>query len=286
MILVIEMNINLEYYKIFYYIAKNKNITKAATELNISQPAISRMLKTLENQLNCVLFIRQKRGVILTKEGKELYNQISNNIFEIINAENNFKKITKNHSIKICTDSNILNYLIYNNKININELNSNIIFYDINGLSNGFNSLNNSLINNLIDCAIITENNNFKFDESLEFKKIADLHICLASFNDFEEISNINNCTFILQDKNSRFGNITNNYIEKSHLNFNKSIVVDNYENILPLLQLENTVGFIIKELIPNNIKFNIISKEDDFPTIPIGILYNKNNKNLIDRLI
>ena len=280
------MNINLEYYKIFYYIAKNKNITKAANELNISQPAISRMLKTLESQLNCILFIRQKKGVILTKEGKELYNQISNNIFEIINTENNFKKITKNYSIKICTDSNILNYLIYNKKIDINKLDSNIVFYDINGLPNGFNSLNDSLVNNLIECAIITENNNFKFDESLEFKKIADLHICLASFNNFEEISDINNCAFILQDKNSRFGNIVNNYIEKNNINFNKSIVVDNYENILPFLQLKNTAGFIIKELVPNNTKFDIISKEDHFPTIPIGILYNKNNKNLIDRLI
>ena len=46
------MNINFEYYKVFYIIAKNRNITKAANELNITQPSISRMLKTMEEQMN------------------------------------------------------------------------------------------------------------------------------------------------------------------------------------------------------------------------------------------
>ena len=54
-----RVNINFEYYKVFYVIAKNKNITKAANELNISQPAISRMLKTMEDQMNTKLFIRK-----------------------------------------------------------------------------------------------------------------------------------------------------------------------------------------------------------------------------------
>ena len=39
------MNINLELYKTFYYVAKNENISRAANELAISQPAISRQLK-------------------------------------------------------------------------------------------------------------------------------------------------------------------------------------------------------------------------------------------------
>ena len=107
------MNINFEYYKVFYIIAKNKNITKAADELNISQPAISRMLKTMEEQLNTKLFIRKTKGVILTQEGNELYNLISNEVSNIINAENNFSKLINDKSIKIATNKSILNcYLI------------------------------------------------------------------------------------------------------------------------------------------------------------------------------
>ena len=41
------MNIDLELYKFFYAVAKNKNMTKASEELHISQPAISQSIKKL-----------------------------------------------------------------------------------------------------------------------------------------------------------------------------------------------------------------------------------------------
>ena len=41
------MDINLEYYKIFYYVGKKKSITLAAEELAISQPAVSQAIKHL-----------------------------------------------------------------------------------------------------------------------------------------------------------------------------------------------------------------------------------------------
>lgn len=53
--------INLELYKIFYVVAVNKNITKASLELNISQPAVTKHIKNLEEQLNVVLFNRTRK---------------------------------------------------------------------------------------------------------------------------------------------------------------------------------------------------------------------------------
>ena len=64
------MNINLELYKIFYYVAKNKSITRAANELLISQPAISKSIKTLETQMGEKLFIRKSKGVELSEKEK------------------------------------------------------------------------------------------------------------------------------------------------------------------------------------------------------------------------
>ena len=71
------MNISFEYYRIFYVVAKYGNITKAADELMISQPAISKCIKHLEEQLGGQLFIRTKRGVILTDEAKEFYKNVN-----------------------------------------------------------------------------------------------------------------------------------------------------------------------------------------------------------------
>ena len=70
------MNINFELYKVFYYVANAKSISKGAENLNISQPAVTQSIKTLEDELNGKLFIRTPKGVILTHEGEILYNYI------------------------------------------------------------------------------------------------------------------------------------------------------------------------------------------------------------------
>lgn len=71
------MDINFEYYKIFYIVAKYGNITKAAAALGSNQPNVTRIMKLLESQLNCTLFIRGARGVSLTEEGERLYSHVA-----------------------------------------------------------------------------------------------------------------------------------------------------------------------------------------------------------------
>lgn len=77
------MLVNYEYYKIFYYVAKYQNFTRAAVELDNNQPNISRSVKNLENTLGCVLFSRTSRGVKLTPEGETLYSHIVPAILQI-----------------------------------------------------------------------------------------------------------------------------------------------------------------------------------------------------------
>ena len=81
------MYVDWEYYKIFYYVAKYQNFTKAARVLGNNQPNITHMMNKLENQLHCVLFIRSNRGVTLTPEGETLYARISSAAVQIQDAE-------------------------------------------------------------------------------------------------------------------------------------------------------------------------------------------------------
>lgn len=67
---------NLEYYKVFYYVAKNESVTKAANELAISQPAVSQALKQLERNLGVELFYRASKGIRLTGEGQLLFSYV------------------------------------------------------------------------------------------------------------------------------------------------------------------------------------------------------------------
>lgn len=71
------MNINFDYYKIFYYVAKCGNFTQAANLLMNNQPNITRTIRNLENALGCSLFMRTNRGVTLTPEGEALFAHIA-----------------------------------------------------------------------------------------------------------------------------------------------------------------------------------------------------------------
>lgn len=58
--------------KYFLAVARYGNITRAAEELHLTQPTLSRQLNELENELGRQLFIRGKRKVMLTEEGEFL----------------------------------------------------------------------------------------------------------------------------------------------------------------------------------------------------------------------
>ncbi len=265
------MNINFEYYKVFYVIAKNKNITKAANELNISQPAISRMLKTMEDQINTKLFIRKTKGVILTNEGKELYRLIADNIDNIMKSEISFSKIINNKTLKIAGNKSYINYLIANNKLD-NIFNSDLSINIID--TNNFDLLNSQLSSNLIDFAFISEPNNYKFNDELVFKALNEFHLVYASKkSDNKSIVIFNNKKFI---------DLSKIYLQSKNISADKFIQVDDYDSIYPLIFNGYANGFLIKEYINSyleNKEYSKINISDDLSTIKIGIIYNVNNE-------
>ncbi len=87
------MNINLEYYKIFYYVAKLGSITGAAKELCLSQPAVSQAVRQLEDNLGVQVFVRRSKGVALTAEGETLYSYVSKGYEQILLGESKLKEM-------------------------------------------------------------------------------------------------------------------------------------------------------------------------------------------------
>ncbi len=87
------MNIDLEYYKIFYHVAKAGSFTKAGEELCISQPAVSQAIKLLETNMGSRLFIRVPKGVKLTPEGEVLFSYVQRGYEYILLGEEQFHKM-------------------------------------------------------------------------------------------------------------------------------------------------------------------------------------------------
>ena len=108
------MNIDLEYYRIFYHVAKAGSFTQAGEELCISQPAVSQAIKLLETNLGSRLFIRVPKGVKLTPEGEVLYNYVQRGYEYILLGENKFKKMLdlENGEIRIGASDMTLQYYL------------------------------------------------------------------------------------------------------------------------------------------------------------------------------
>ena len=64
------LNVNQDYYRLFYYVCRYRSLTKAANILQMSQPNMTRGLNRLEAQLGCKLLVRSTRGVTLTPEAR------------------------------------------------------------------------------------------------------------------------------------------------------------------------------------------------------------------------
>lgn len=81
------MNVNFEYYRIFYYVARYENFTKAAQALGSNQPNVTRAMNRLEDECGCLLFVRTNRGIRLTPEGTQLYQHVKAAMAQLQQAE-------------------------------------------------------------------------------------------------------------------------------------------------------------------------------------------------------
>lgn len=109
------MNTDLELYRVFCEVVKYKNISKTAESMYVSQSAITQSIQKLESMLGGKVFYRNKNGVELTEEGKNLYEYIKDSIETMNNAENIFSKyITlEKGKIRIGGGNSLLSSLIF-----------------------------------------------------------------------------------------------------------------------------------------------------------------------------
>ncbi len=109
-----EVESTLSSYRIFNAVAEAGNLSKAAKELFISQPAISKAVSKLEQSLSVKLFTRNSRGVKLTEEGALLYEYTCSAFESLRQGEESIRKIHTlgMGNIKIGVSTTLCKYLL------------------------------------------------------------------------------------------------------------------------------------------------------------------------------
>ncbi len=278
------MNINFEYYKVFYNVAKNRNITKTANDLMISQPAISKSIKNLEEQLGCVLFTRGKAGVALTEEGNILFNEIKNAI-EIMNtAEEKIEEINN-------LDRGVLNIGINNTLAQkyllpyLNEFTKKYPNIKIRILTGPPLEFMNMAKNSLIDIIIL--HLPYEIPSIFETVKLKEIHDVFVASNEYDylkdkkiSLSELNNYPLILLAKGSNGRYHLDRLCANKDVSLSAKFELASYSLVTEFIKAGTGIGVLTKEFIKKEINDGRLFPLDvdfELPHRHIGAIYLKN---------
>ena len=280
------MNIDFELYRVFYTVANNGNITKASEELNISQPAISKSIKNLEEQLGGNLFVRTKRGVILTEEGKEFYSYIKQAIEYINNAENKFTELVNLETgcIKIGVSATLTKEFLLPYLEKFHEIFPKI---DIQIITNISSELLPKLRNGLIDIVILNlVRENYGNDiDIIKCKKINDCFVVNQKYLDLVNkdlsIKDLNKYPLILQAKGSNTREFLDNFASSYDIVLKPNMELASYSLVLEFAKIGLGIGYVTKDYIKKELKNNELYElkiKEKIPSRYIGIALSKNH--------
>lgn len=274
------MNINLDLYRIFYVIAKSGSISAAAETLFISQPAITFQIKKLEDQLGISLFTRTKHGVILTDEGKVLFDYVKNGIESIINGENALSNLKNLESgiIRIGASTTVCRHVVMPYLEIFHELYPKIDIQIVNNLtSNLLKDLRNGNLDILFLNMPMDENKDLKI---IPITDVQDIFVGNKKYYDLTNgklnLNNLNSFPLIFQKLPSNTRAYLNNYLKKNNVNLKPQLEVVSYNLIMDLVKAGFGIGYATKEFIKPELDNKILYEIEITPTIPkrfIGIV-------------
>lgn len=280
------MNQNLSSYRIFYTVANTGNISKAAKELYISQPAISKSIQKLEEGLGCQLFSRSSRGVMLTEEGTLLYSHVRS-AFETLDAGE--EKLRRSIELgighlKIGVSSTLCKYML------IPYLKEFIKRYPHINISISCQSTYqtlNLLEDNKIDVGLIGNPGNIK---NIQFSPLSDIEDIFVATKDYVRNLNLRgvtseqllaNSTLMLLNKENITRQYIDNYFQENHFQVKDSLEISSMDLLIDFAKVGVGVACVIKEFVSHELEDGtLIEIPHDFtlPKRQVGFAYNSSN--------
>lgn len=279
------MEQNLSQYRIFYAVAKAGNISKAAKELYISQPAISKSISKLEDSLNTTLFTRNSRGVQLTEEGQVLFEHTQAAFEELNMGEQELKRIREFNlgHIRIGVSNTLCRFIM------VTYLKGFIEKYPHIKITIESQSTTHTLAmleQQRIDIGLIAEP---KPQKNLVFLPVMDIEDIFAATPSYLEnlrlregadadVFQVGN--IMLLDKNNITRNYIDDYMTLSHITANNLLEVTTMDLLIEFARIGLGIGCVIREFIKEDLdNGRLVQLELDTPIHKrtIGFAYHSN---------
>lgn len=266
---------SLSCYRIFDTVARTKNISKAAKELYISQPAISKSIQKLEESMNCELFRRSSRGVILTEEGELLYSYVKVAFETLALGEDKLKnsiELGVGH-LKIGVSSTLCKYML------LPYLKEFIKKYPHINISIACQSTNETLRlleENKIDIGLIGKPDNLKNIDFHFLTEIKDIFVATKDYlrnlkaRGVKESQILQNSTLMLLDKNNMTRQYIDDYLQENQIIVQNSIDISSMDLLIEFAKISVGVACVIKEFVTEELE------DGSLIEIPLGFPIHK----------
>lgn len=251
----------LSLYHIFAAVAEAESISKAAKDLYISQPAVSKSIQKLEETLNTQLLIRQSRGVELTQEGQLLYGYIHNAFESITAGENTLKHIQElgiGH-IKIGVSSTLCKHIL------LPQLKRFLAIHPHTQITIVCQSTAHTihlLENKEIDIGLIAQPDNNKNLTCIPAGKLIDTFVATPQYInslcermqiDDEQV--LENANLILLDKKNVTRRFVDTYLNKWKIDTDNAMEVNSMELLIDFVKTGLGAGSLIRQFVETELE-------------------------------
>lgn len=249
------MDISFDLLRTFKIVAQYGSISKASKKLCVTQPSITKSIKKLESQLNMTLFVREKKGMILTDNGKLLYRHI----FDSINTLDGVELLAKNVSIndvgklKIGAGDSVTRNILKKTIVEYKKLHPNIVIEISNTSSEElYNDLRYGRVDLIfINSTVIINENKYK---SFKLIDIEDCFFTIPSL--YQKLKNVTNIKSILSQsliiQNEKYDTRTflNSICLKNNIQLKPTIELDRHGLMIEFVKEGLGIGFATKQYI------------------------------------
>ncbi|MCQ2506047.1 MAG: LysR family transcriptional regulator [Lachnospiraceae bacterium] len=279
------MDIDYELYKVFYHVAKTLSFSEAASELFISQSAVSQSIKTLEKRLDLQLFLRSTKKVMLTKEGEILFKHIEPAVKLIVKGENKIlaSRKTGDIELRVGASDTICRYYLMPFFKSFHEQFPDISLKVMNGTSKMCANLLESgqvdlIITNSPNEAI---NDTMKYEALRDFKDVFYANKEFFPFVDkemgFKELSKLP--LLMLESRSTTSEYLHEQFLKKS-LELVPSIELASNDQLIDLAKIGLGIAFVPDYMIDNrkDKDMYVLTVKDKMPTRRIIAAYDESS--------
>lgn len=281
------MEHNLSSYRIFYAVANNGNISKAAKELYISQPAISKSIQKLEESLGVKLFERSSRGVTLTPEGELMYTHVKSAFETLTIGEDRLRRSIAlgMGNLTIGASSTLCKYIL------LPYLKDFIKEYPHINISIACHSTNHTLKlleEGKLDIGLVGKPELTKHIDFYPLQEIEDIFVATHDYLHNLKIRGVTrqhilqSSTLLLLDKENITRQYIDSYFQSNHILLHNIIEVSNMDLLIEMAKISLGVGCVIRDFVQTELQSKTLMEiplKYPIHRREIGFAYNKNTK-------